>query len=104
MGKVRIMKCNHCGRELSNSDFTTNHRTCKKCEAEKEKRYRTNRILADSFDSYYGGYVVVILNHVRDKEYRYTIKGTNGFMIQTNDIDYFKKKMDEICQEPKLVK
>lgn len=94
------MKCNHCKRDLPESAFSPRHRTCKKCEAEKEAKYRTQRILEDEsedkFNSFYGGYIIAILNHTRPKEYKYTIKGTNGYMIQTNDLDYFRKKLSEV--------
>lgn len=98
------MYCSHCKRELPDSAFSPSRKklkyhTCKKCESTKAADYRIKQILTDEneskFDSIYGGYLVVILNHVRPNEYKYTIKGTNGLMIQTNDIDYFRKKMDE---------
>ena len=99
------MICNHCGQDLPKKAFSPKRSTCKKCEAEKEASYRINReikeSIKDKFNIYYGGYIVAILNHVREKEYKYTIKGTNGFMVQTNDLEFFKKKLDEICQEPR---
>ena len=103
--------CTICKRELPDEDFYPTYLKnykyqCKECKRKENRKYLKDVKELDSkdFDNYYGGYMVAILNHVKAKEYKYTIKGTNGFMIQTNDIDYFKKKMDEICQEPKLVK
>lgn len=95
--------CTICHKELPDSDFyptSLKHSLyqCKKCANAKHKKYmREVKELEDKdFDRYYGGYVVAILNHARPKEYKYTIKGTNGYMIQTNDSDYFRKKFDEV--------
>lgn len=95
--------CSICKRELPDTEFYPKaikryQYQCKECTQKKNKKYiKEIKELEDrDFDSIYGGYVVAILNHVRSKEYKYTIKGTNGYMIQTNDVDYFRKKMDEI--------
>ena len=102
------MICSHCKRDLPKEAFSPSriklrYPVCKECENTKEKNRRIKAILDDEneskFDSLYGGYVVAILNHVRSKEYKYTIKGTNGYMIQTNDVDYFRKKMDELIAQ-----
>lgn len=99
------MYCNHCKRELPDSAFSPSRKnlkyhTCRECENTKAADYRIKQALNDEnesrFDSLYGGYVVAILNHTRKNEYKYTIKGTNGYMIQTNDIDYFRKKFNEV--------
>jgi len=102
------MICNHCKRDLPKSAFSPSRKklpwhTCKECENKKAKTYRINQILDEEceskFDSFYGGYIVAILNYVKKNEYKYTIKGTNGLMIQTNDVDYFRKKFDEVIMK-----
>lgn len=103
-----IMYCNHCKRDLPETAFSPSRRklkyhTCKDCENAKSADYTRSQILNEenesNFDRLYGGYIVAILNHTRANEYKYTIKGTNGIMIQTNDIEYFRKKMDEIISK-----
>lgn len=105
--------CTICRQELPDSAFypsqlKKHNYQCKKCTYEKYGKKSIQKYVTEvrdlpnkNFDALYGGYVVAILNYVRPKEYKYTIKGTNGYMVQTNDIGYFKKKMDEICQEQK---
>lgn len=95
--------CSLCKRELPDSEFypTALKRyqyQCKECTHKRNNNYNAEiRDLPDKdFNRFYGGYVVAILNHVRKNEYKYTIKGTDGFMIQTNDIEYFRKKFDEL--------
>lgn len=105
MGKVRIMThiCTICHRELPDSKFHKSdlkryHYQCIKCSREKNNKYtaEVRDLPNEEFDRFYGGYTVAILNHVRPNEYKYTIKGTDGLMIQTNDIDYFRKKFEEV--------
>lgn len=109
-------KCTLCHKELEDDQFYPSNLKrhlyqCKKCVYEKYTKRSTKKYndsirnySDEKFNQYYGGYVVAILNHIKKNEYKYTIKGTDGYMIQTNDIEYFKKKMDEICQGLKLEK
>lgn len=95
--------CSICKRELPDSAFYPTYLKryqyqCKECQQKKNKKYQEEIKELDNndFNRFYGGYIVAILNHIRPREYKYTIKGTNGYMVQTNDLDYFKKKLNEI--------
>lgn len=101
-------KCTICHKELPDSEFypsqlKKHNYQCKKCSYEKYGKKGIQKYFAEikelpnkNFDSFCGGYIVAILNYVKKNEYKYTIKGTNGIMIQTNDVDYFRKKFDEV--------
>ena len=99
------MRCNHCKRDLKESEFSPSrrnlkHPTCKSCEAKKEEKYRNNRILEEErekdFDKYFGGYSIFILNTTLPNEHKYTIKNTDGTLFQTNDVYSFREKLKEI--------
>ena len=100
--------CTICKKELSDSEFypsqlKRHNYQCKKCSYEKYNKKNIKKYVEElrnlpntNFDKFYGGYTVAILNHARKNEYKYVIKGTDGLIIQTNDVDYFKRKFNEI--------
>lgn len=100
--------CTICKKELADSQFypsqlKKHNYQCKKCSYEKYNKKNIKKYVEElknlpstNFDKFYGGYTVVILNYTKPKEYKYVIKGTNGLMIQTNDVDYFRKKFEEL--------
>lgn len=96
-------ECTICHKILPDSQFYKSNLKryqyqCIKCCVEKCYKYNSEceKLAENDFNRYYGGYVISVINYVRPKEYKYTIKGTDGFIVQTNDVEYFKKKFDEL--------
>lgn len=106
-----MIRCGHCKRELPESEFYPSHlkrgqHTCKKCHnawsVAYQKKYpqilkkQEERIEETAFDNLFGGYTVVILNSIRPGEHKYIIKNTNGYLLSTNNVQEFRKKLNEI--------
>lgn len=108
------LTCLHCNKNLPESSFYESSlkrgwRICKKCQNAKTKE-ATKRYLARkkderkhagerTFEGLFGGYTIIILNHVKTGEFRYSIKGTDGDFLQTNDLKVFKDKLNKIFNE-----
>lgn len=106
-----MIKCTLCGQELPEcefypSDLRKGLHHCKKCRYKRwgknsTKKYNDSlkKLPEIDFNRHLGGYKVSIINYVRPSEYKYIIKGTNGLLIQTNDVQTFKTKLNEILDE-----
>lgn len=106
-----MIKCTLCNQELPEcefypSDLKKGLHHCKKCRYQRWTKKSTKKYVESlkklqeiDFNRHLGGYTVSIINYVRPNEHRYTIKGTNGVLIQTNDVQTFKTKLNEILDE-----
>jgi hypothetical protein len=104
-------ECSLCHRELPDSEFYPSTlrkglRHCKKCCYERwgkknVKKYTESikELPEQDLNRYYGGYSISIINFVRKGEYKYIIKGTDGVLVQTNDVQTFKTKLNEILDK-----
>lgn len=103
-----VLTCIRCNQSLPESGFYTSSlkrgwHICKKCQNKTTyattKRWLTKKRLEQTqagertFENLFGGYTIIILNSVKKEEYRYSIKGTNGFFLQTNDLKVFKAEL-----------
>lgn len=113
-----MITCTHCKKELPESDFYNSNlkrgwRCCKKCcnqiayknnktykirKKENKIRKKEKQEIAKerTFDGLFSGYNFIILNYVKKGEFKYIIKSTDGFFLQTNDLKAFKLKLSEI--------
>lgn len=101
MAENRI--CTICHRELPESAFYPTYLKeykyqCKECVRKQNNQYRKEikESPLKDFNRFYGGYSISILNFVREGEYRYSIKGTNNYFYQTNNVDNFMAELEKI--------
>jgi hypothetical protein len=101
------MKCIKCRKELPESEFyqsdIKNHtHICKECKKTVNKKWLENKVIKDecanNFNLFYGGYEIRILNFARENEYKFIIKGTDGYFTKTNDKEEFIKKLLDILK------
>lgn len=103
--------CSLCKKELPKSEFYPSNLKkrlyhCKKCiyehygkKAKKKYEDSIKKFDEKQFNNFYGGYTITILNYVRENEFKYIIKGTDGYFLQTNDSEEFKVKLNELVSK-----
>ncbi len=106
-----MIRCTLCNQELPEcefypSDLKRGLHHCKKCRykhwgKKSIKKYTESIKELPNFDfnRHLGGYTVSIINYVKPNEHRYTIKGTDGVLVKTNDVKTFKIKLNEILDK-----
>lgn len=105
------MICTKCRKDLPESAFypsvlAKKGKQCKTCWNKRSNENQRKKIIRDRqhaqededilFDTLFGGYVITIINHIKNGEYKYTIKTANKMLLQTNETPVFRKKMEEI--------
>lgn len=103
MKDIKMHKCTICKKDLPDSDFyqpdlKRYHYQCKGCSRKKNSQYKEEvRDLPNvDFNRVWGGYKILVFNYARETEFKYHIIGTDGYLIQTNDINLFKNALKEI--------
>ena len=98
------MKCTICKRDLPEDSFYPSsikhyQYQCRECIRKQNNAYQkeVRESAYKDFDRFYGGYVISILNY--PSPCRYTIKGTKGLLISTNDSNEFINKVKEIIEQ-----
>ena len=103
-----MIKCTLCGKELPEGEFTPSfikrgQHQCKKCVYERygkkaQKKYfnSISELEDKEFDKFCGGYVIKVLNFVRNGEFKYIISSTTGDTFRTNDKGEFYEHISKI--------